>query len=181
MTGREAWVLRAGLDPRTDAAELDAEVPLVSVIEQKEELLLAGDAGQGHIVDLDPPGRARVRPSTRALERVLARAVPGSPTQEERPEMGIIEVEGQGNRVAKIGQGLVGSDLDLSPHGGRLRGRVVASQDASPEGVDRRLRLDRGWHHSGSSAWSPARSMLSSHAASQASDPTRQRRTTHRE
>jgi hypothetical protein len=55
--------------------------------------------------------------------------------------MGIVEVEGQRDRVTEVSQGLVGRHLDLPPDLGRPSWGVVTPQDAHPEGIDGGLRL----------------------------------------
>src|SRR6185436_17051025 len=95
-----------------------------------------------------------------ALQGILGRPIPGLAAQEERPEVGIVEVEGLGDRVAEVGQGLVGGDFDIAPDGSRLRWRVVATQDTNPEGVDRWLGLPPAWHHVTSWIWSLTTSIV---------------------
>src|SRR5258708_22882920 len=76
-----------------------------------------------------------------AVERIFAVVVPGAATEEERPQVRIVEGKRQRDGLPELRQRLVGRDLNLAPHRTRSGGSKGAPQDAHPNGKDRRF----GW------------------------------------
>src|SRR5689334_21219235 len=68
LAGHDTRVLHTRRDPLADSPQLHAEVPLVPVVEQEQELLLASGARERDVTDLDAPGCARVRSAAGALK-----------------------------------------------------------------------------------------------------------------
>src|SRR4029453_4752351 len=93
-------VLGIGLGRRGGADQLDAEVPLVAVVEQEQELLAGGGVTDAQAVGC-PCWPAIVR---RRRTGVLGGLVPGLAAEEERPQMRVVEAEGQWDGLAQVAE-----------------------------------------------------------------------------
>jgi hypothetical protein len=96
-------------------------------------------AGVGNVAD-QRAGRLAVRCGERTGvvgdQPVFRFLVPRFAAQKERPEVGIVEVEGERDRLAQVGQRLVGRHLDLPPDLLGVGRGIEAAEDADAEGVN---------------------------------------------
>src|SRR5262249_32210431 len=151
------WIAHTGLHRRTLPHQFHAKMPLIPIVEEEEELLLPARSWPRDIADQRSSRGASWRANKGirlAVERILTVMLPGPTTQDEGPEMGVVEVKGQRYGVPHLLQRLVGCDLDLAPHRTRLFGGKKAAQNAHANSVDRRFRqlASAAWHAGSSSS-----------------------------
>ncbi|HTF59552.1 MAG TPA: hypothetical protein VK713_06540, partial [Actinomycetes bacterium] len=136
MAGYHLRVPNTGVGRRGGADQPDAEVPLVAVVEQEQELLASGDVSDAQSVGCPRPAAAAggVR---RRRAGVLGGLVPGLAAEEERPQMRVVEAEGQWDGLAQVAERLVAGELKLTPDLPGVRWSVEAAEDADAERVGR--------------------------------------------
>src|SRR6266536_246687 len=127
VAGHHAGVAGTGLDVAR-AGQLDPEMPLVAVVEQEEELPPGRRVGH-------PQAASALVPPTGAFgvgdAGVLGGPVPRLAAEEERPQVVVVEVEGAGDGVPQVLEGLATLELDLAPDG-RIAG---TAEHADAEGI----------------------------------------------
>jgi|GEM_PF-6012921 len=103
--GDDSGIARAWPGWLAGADELDAEVPLVAVVEQEQEqeLLVGGSLGDGQVLGGVVLG---VTEGIIGQQSVFTGAIPGLAAQEERPQVRVVEPKGEGDGVAEVGQGV---------------------------------------------------------------------------
>jgi hypothetical protein len=95
---------------------------------------------------LPAPGGCRWRVRRRRAG-VLGGLVPGLAAEEERPQMRVVEAEGQWDGLAQVAERLVAGELELTPDLPAIGWRVEAAEDADVERVGRwRDRRSGGGH-----------------------------------
>jgi hypothetical protein len=146
MGGDEPGVARAGPGWLAGAGELDAEVPLIAVVEQEQELLAGGGLGDGQVAG----GLLGIPEGIVGYQGVLAGAIPGLAAEEERPQVRVVEPKGEGDGVAEVGQGLVGGQFQLAPDPPGARRGVEATEDTDAEAIGGCLAVGQGAEAPGS-------------------------------
>jgi hypothetical protein len=143
--GDESGVARACPGWLAGADELDAEVPLVAVVEQEQEFLVGRSLGDRQVAG----SLLGVTEGIVGQQGVLAGAIPRLAAEEERPQVRVVEPEGEGDGVAEVGQGLVGGQFQLPPDPPGARRGIEATEDADAEGVGGRA-TGSSWTAAGS-------------------------------
>jgi hypothetical protein len=112
MAGDYSGVAGAEFDV-AGSDEFDPEVPLVSVVEQEQELPPGGRLAHSPVIGV---ALALLHQQPRlGRARVLAGTVPRLAAEEERPQVVVVEPERRRDEPAEIREGLVGAQLDLAP------------------------------------------------------------------
>ena len=140
MRRHHTGVVHPGRRRRIDLQHFHAEAPLITVVEQKQELPFARRTREGHLPQRCARGRASAwsaQEASRRLERVFRRTVPCLATQKEGPQVRVAEAKGQRNRRAEVREGLIGGELKLSPHA--LPAARPSAGEADPERIHGRF------------------------------------------
>src|SRR4029453_7606620 len=148
---------------RGGADQPDAEVPLVAVVEQEQELLAGGDVTDAQPVSC--PFRPPIVRRRRA--GVLGRVVPGLAAEEERPQMRVVEAEGERDGLAQVAERVFAGELELTPDLPAIGWGVYAAEDAYAERVgsrgDRRSGGGHLQHSEATSGWESTLSPTAGH------------------
>ena len=132
--GHHPRILGVGLRRRAGADQPDAEVPLIAVVEQEQEFLAGGGVTDVQPVSCpSPPAIIR-----RRRPGILSRAVPRLAAEEERPQVRVVEAEGERDRLAQVAERLAASQLELAPDLPAIGWGVHATKDPRAKRVGSR-------------------------------------------